>query len=174
MANGHGGARKGAGRKKKSLQEKMLDGNPSKRKHKVLDIPPNVMAPKEMPEYLDEFPAYDMDYTISGIYEQTVDWLENTGCLHLINPALIAEYCILKTRWLECEWKVAEGLILFTSNDYYVNPFPDIGLKYLKSANEVWEKIDAVVQQNSVKMVGVSPNESIMMSLLSFGDGRRE
>jgi len=28
MANGHGGARPGAGRKKKALSEKLVDGNP--------------------------------------------------------------------------------------------------------------------------------------------------
>ena len=30
MANGHGGARPGAGRKKKALSEKIMDGNPGK------------------------------------------------------------------------------------------------------------------------------------------------
>ena len=30
MANGHGGARPGAGRKKKALSEKLVDGNPGK------------------------------------------------------------------------------------------------------------------------------------------------
>ena len=30
MANGHGGARPGAGRKKKALSEKIIDGNPCK------------------------------------------------------------------------------------------------------------------------------------------------
>ena len=30
MANGHGGARPGAGRKKKALSEKIIDGNPGK------------------------------------------------------------------------------------------------------------------------------------------------
>lgn len=30
MANGHSGARPGAGRKKKALSEKLIDGNPGK------------------------------------------------------------------------------------------------------------------------------------------------
>lgn len=39
MANGHGGARVGAGRRKKPLEEKILEGNPGKRKLTLLEFP---------------------------------------------------------------------------------------------------------------------------------------
>ena len=38
MANGHGGARIGAGQKKKPLSDKIAEGNPGKRKLTVLDF----------------------------------------------------------------------------------------------------------------------------------------
>ena len=38
MANGQGGARIGAGRKKKALADNLADGNPGKRKLTVLDF----------------------------------------------------------------------------------------------------------------------------------------
>lgn len=38
MANGQGGARIGAGRKKKALADNIADGNPGKRKLTVLDF----------------------------------------------------------------------------------------------------------------------------------------
>ena len=38
MANGQGGARVGAGRKKKALADNITDGNPGKRKLTVLDF----------------------------------------------------------------------------------------------------------------------------------------
>ncbi|MDO9565228.1 MAG: hypothetical protein Q7J15_00560 [Candidatus Desulfaltia sp.] len=38
MANGHGGARVGAGQKKKALADKILDGNPGKRKLTVMEF----------------------------------------------------------------------------------------------------------------------------------------
>ena len=39
MSNGHGGSRLGAGQKKKPLADKMLDGNPGKRKLTVVEFP---------------------------------------------------------------------------------------------------------------------------------------
>ena len=41
MANGQGGARIGAGRKKKALADNIADGNPGKRKLTVLDFTDN-------------------------------------------------------------------------------------------------------------------------------------
>ena len=38
MANGHGGKRSGSGRKAKSLADKLLDGNPSKRRPIVVNV----------------------------------------------------------------------------------------------------------------------------------------
>ena len=38
MANGHGGSRVGAGKKKKALVDKLMDGNPGKRKLTVLEF----------------------------------------------------------------------------------------------------------------------------------------
>jgi hypothetical protein len=39
MANGHGGARIGAGQKKKALADNLLEGNPGKRKITILEFP---------------------------------------------------------------------------------------------------------------------------------------
>ena len=38
MANGHGGARIGAGQKKKALSERIVEGNPGKRKLTVMEF----------------------------------------------------------------------------------------------------------------------------------------
>ena len=38
MANGHGGARIGAGQKKKALADKLAEGNPGKRKLTVMEF----------------------------------------------------------------------------------------------------------------------------------------
>lgn len=38
MANGHGGARIGAGQKKKALADKIVEGNPGKRKITVMEF----------------------------------------------------------------------------------------------------------------------------------------
>jgi len=52
MANGHGGARKGAGRKAKKLVDKIMDGNPGNRPMKKLGFASSVAESKTPPEYL--------------------------------------------------------------------------------------------------------------------------
>lgn len=169
MANGHGGKRPGAGRKPKPLAEKLLDGNPGKRRPVVMNLPEDNIAPKECPEYLQEFAFFEIEPSIEGIYEQTVKWLEGTGCLHLINPAFITEYALLKTRWMECEWIVGIQPVL---GNIEANPMIDAGLKYLKAANEVWGKIWEIVAQNSQTYFGDDPNQDIMAFLIKNKPGR--
>lgn len=175
MANGHGGKRPGAGRKPKPLAEKLLDGNPGKRRPVVMNLPEDNIAPKECPEYLSEFAFLDIEMSVEEIYEQTVKWLEGTGCLHLINPAFITEYALLKNRWMECEFMVGQHPVLTNAGSgtgIAVNPMADIGLKYLKSANEVWGKIWEIVAQNSASYFGDDPNQDIMAVLIKSKPGR--
>ena len=165
MANGHGGKRTGSGRKAKSLADKLLDGNPSKRRPIVVNLPTENAdsIPRKCPEAVAEYAFYETE-TLENVYERTVSWLEGTKCLHLINPALIEEYSILKTRWLECEFIVSHKLIM---SDYSGNPIMSEGIKYLKAANEVWDRIWAIVAQNSSTHYGDAPNRDAMARLLN-------
>lgn len=174
MANGHGGKRPGAGRKPKPLAEKLLDGNPGKRRPVVVNLPADNIAPKECPEYLSNFAFFGEEPSIEGIYEQTVSWLEGTGCLHLINPAFIVEYALLKTRWMECEWMVGQWIALedIGGTGVAANPMAEMGLKYLRAANEVWGKIWEIVAQNSASYFGDDLNQDVMAFLIKNKPGR--
>ena len=166
MANGHGGKRAGSGRKPKALAEKLLDGNPSKRRPVVVNLPTDNAdsVPRKCPKELREFAHYAKDdFSIQKVYEQTVEWLEGAKCLHLINPALINEYAILKNRWYECEWLVAREIIF---DDLTTNPMINESMKYFKAANEVWDRIWAIVAQNSSTYYGDKPKDDIMHNLI--------
>lgn len=163
MANGHGGKRAGAGRKPKPLAEKILDGNPGKRRPVVMNLPEDNIAPMQCPECMKEFAFFDIEPSIESIYEQTVKWLEGTGCLHLINPAFITEYALLRTRWLECEWIVGMQPVI---GNIEANPMMEMGIKYLKAANEAWGKIWEIVSQNSQMYFGDDPNRDVMAFLI--------
>jgi hypothetical protein len=170
MANGHGGARPGAGRKKKPLAEKLLDGNPGKRKPQVLNFGDNLPSGAEVPDYLDDFAAMELEPGIGTIYTNTVKWLERTGCLPLINPDFIAEYAICKTRWLECELLVRTLIMTHNKNGELVpNPAAEMGLKYMKQADIVWGKIWSIVAQNcTTDFGGDNPHDDIMRGLLDM------
>ena len=93
MANGHGGARPGSGQPRKPLAQKILEGHPDKRSPKILDIRPNdnTTVP-EYPERLAYYPSrFQGEPTSQDIWNETVEFLETTGCLHMIKPLLIEQ-----------------------------------------------------------------------------------
>lgn len=87
---GRGGARPGAGRKKKPLTEKVEAGNPGGRTLKILDIPD--VSGVEMPKPHDFLSATQRDgrqLQAKEIYEETWNWLKSIGCTAVVSPQLL-------------------------------------------------------------------------------------
>jgi hypothetical protein len=170
-----GGARPGAGRKPKALCDKIAEKNPGHRPHKVLEFEGERRAGRpECPAYLREKPNKSGSYpNAEEVFTQVVDWLETTGCLHLIPPDYIAEYTLLKVRWLETEART--DFVGFLGK-HPINgaptssPIIKAGIEYLKAAQVSWEKIWRIVAQNSEKNFRFDdPNTSVMSALLAHG-----
>ena len=173
MANGHGGARAGSGRPRKPFAQKILEGHPDKRKPKVLDIAADGDSPVPIyPERLAYYPSrMSGEPNSQDIWHETVEFLKTTGCLHLINPAFIEEYSLLKARFYEVERIISKTSLVYDDKKkggIETNPAVDTGLKYLKAADLVWAKIWDIVRQNSEKAYGVTPNDDLMQRLLRF------
>ena len=112
MANGHGGARPGAGRKKKALSEKIMDGNPGKAPLTKLqfEIQKTDMHGEDMPpvaEYLKQVTKNSQQNLAPQIYEDTWRWLNERGCAIYVKKELIEQYALYMQRWIQCE----EGII---------------------------------------------------------------
>ena len=166
-----GGARKGAGRKKKPLAEKILEGNPGRRPLKVVEFygvpaegnltPPDFLkiASKETAE---NYPTADQ------IYTQVSEWLQGTGCAHLISPTLIEDFAINRRAFFETEYmnkwlgRIAGGKR---------SPYVDMAAQYYSMMRAAWDKIWAIVAQNSEKNYSSlrSDGEDVMERLLSGG-----
>jgi len=173
MANGHGGARPGAGRKKKPLSEKILDGTTDKHRPKVLDfegaaVPPD---PPEWTAYYGTKTAGQPD--VGEIYRTTVEWLKKTGCLHLINPEYITDYAIIKASWYEAQRMITKyGLTYVRGSEtekkvLQYNPIIDAVAKYHKMTELAWAKIWNIVAQNSEIYFGDDPNRDSTSYLLN-------
>ena len=172
MANGHGGARPGSGRKKKPLAEKILEGTIKKHKPKVLELGTKTLLPDETPDFLISLKAVAMDTDVEDIYEETIGWLKGTGCLHLISLHLITEFCVLKMRWLEHEYIVGRNFMVRNlSGAYEPTDFYKAALEYLKAANAKWDQIWAIVAQNCETDFSGDPNADVMEHLMR---GRRD
>jgi len=180
MANGHGGKRPGSGRPRKPLADKLLEGGSDKRKPKVLKFDgTDGNAEKSRPEYPERLAVYDPRWDVGepssqNIWRETADFLEKTGCLHLINPGFIEEYAVLKARFYESERLVSKLSIVYQEKQHgnlEENPAIDAGMKYFKAAEIVWDKIWKIVQQNSEGAYGETPNDDMMAKLLRFDRG---
>ena len=164
-----GGARPGAGRKKKPLSEKIKEGKTAT----VLRMP-------EPPEWEDipmppikEFMTAEQrmgELRAEEIYTETWEWLKERHCAHLINPILLHEYSMATARWIQIE-----GV---SSQFGFVNRHPTTGLptqspfvveaqSYLKLSNSLWLQIYQIVQENCVASYKGSPHEDLLESLLS-------
>ena len=152
---------------------KLLEGNPGKRKPKILDIAADDDHP--VPEYPERLAYYQMrisaEPSSQDVWQETVAFLERTGCLHLINPAFIEEYALLKARFFEAERAISKTMLIYDDEKHggvAVNPGIDASLKYLRAADLVWAKIWDIVRQNSEKSYGSTPNDDLMRNLLRY------
>lgn len=157
-----GGYRANAGRKKKPVEQKLLEGNPGKRQIEVVDFGHSaVVLPSNPPEYLSE--------KAKEIYTNVYNWLVSIDCIKGILPYNLEEYAFCKARWLECEdMNTKHGLLVKDGNGKAMpSPFVGMAQQYLRQTNEVWNKIYMVIRETKLaKWDGTNPNDDILEVLL--------
>ena len=175
MANGHGGARPGAGRKKKALSEKIMDGNPGKAPLTKLqfEIQQTDMHGEDMPpvaEYLKQVTKNSQQNLAPQIYEDTWRWLNERGCAIYVKKELIEQYALYMQRWIQCEEGINQyGLLAKhpTTQLPIASPYVNMGISFLKQANVLWLQIYQIVKDNCETPIGSSnPNDDLMERLL--------
>jgi len=179
-SSGWGGKRPGSGRPRKNLANKLLDGNPGKQKLKVVSFEGET-PPPEAPEYMEYYgskllkdeegellPKQKPD--ADDIYRETVQWLEKTGCAHLVNADYIFDYAIAKSRWYECERYISrQGFAYVRDGVLHENPVVDTATKYFKIADRAWGKIWDIVAQNCEHHIGgTNPHADAMAVLIKY------
>ncbi len=160
-----GGARPGAGRPKKPLADKLIEGNPGKRELTKLKFPANENAdgnsntgnsnksniqkskPARMPSYLDMVAKEGGDVLppASEIYKMLTEWIEASGCADFIAPNLIEDFAFLRRAYLECEYMNRKmGRIASGKRSPYVN----MALDYQKAVMAVYNQIWLIISRN--------------------------
>ena len=132
-----GGRRPGQGRPAKALKEKIENGNPGHRKLQVVELPkersvesmvnlegleagelpepPDVkveesMSPREYME--DRQNIVNGEFYAKEIFQETVGWLDRTGCRDLIEREVIDLYSVSAARWIQCERGISQTSLL--------------------------------------------------------------
>lgn len=174
MSNGHGGARIGAGKKRKPLHEKLLDGNPGHRQLTVLEFAgASDLIGVDMPpprEFLSELQKDGAHLLAAEIYRSTWNWLNERGCAQLISPEALELYAISVSRWIQCERAVsAHGFLAKhpTTGNAIPSPYVGMSQSYAKQANNVWYQIFQTVRENCATEFKGSPHDDVMERLLT-------
>jgi len=159
-----GGARPGAGRPKKPLADKIIEGNPGKRDLTKLKFPADEKsnagfeknskpqkskpgATARLPSYLDMVAKEGGDVLppASEIYKMLWDWIAGAGCSDFVAPNLVEDFAFLRRAYLECEYMNRKlGRIASGKRSPYVN----MALDYQKAMMAVYNQIWLIVSQN--------------------------
>ena len=165
-----GGARVGAGRKKKPLAEKLQEGKAAKAI--VLQEPPE-LTPADLPDVKEYLSDDQRTGTLYGkeIYLEVWEWLSERGCAQLVSPQLLEQYSMAMARYVQLEKITSEyGFISKhpTTGGMIGSPFVSMAQGYLKQANLLWQQIYGIVESNCTEPVTGNPQDAMMEQLLSL------
>lgn len=168
MAGGHGGARKGAGRPPKPLSQKIEDGNPGNRQLRKVDFgDPNrpIIAPSYLALLNKGIPGLPSP---EDIFYQTAEYLEPSGCLHLVPLQLLSDYAVSVHYLVLAQYELT-GTAAVAKNEkkqLTVTAFADVLLKMQKNCAQAWQQIWDIVQRNSERPLS-SPEAELIAKILS-------
>ena len=169
-----GGARIGAGRPHKPLEEKVADGD-----IKVSEI--NELVPEPITE-LDatEMPPID-EYLIANqrngkplgakeIYISIYKWVKSLGCEKKVSIKLLEQYAMDRARWIQCENAISEYGFLGkhpTTGAAMQSPYVEMLLKFEKAMNSTYFLIRQEVREYCVSgFIEYTPEDAIYNDIL--------
>lgn len=168
-----GGVRIGAGRKSKSIAEKILDGQLDNHVAELETVDIEQFADFEPPppkEYLSTEQKGGGHLLAEQVYRETYLWLKSVGCAGLVTKQLIENYSMAMARHIQCEEILSKfGLLAKhpTTGEPTTSPFVKISVDYLKQASQLWYQIYAIVKENNAKgQIGLTPQSETMDMLL--------
>lgn len=174
-----GGARVGAGRKKKPIADKISDGNVGKRKLTVMEFAdPANLTGVTMPEpnkILSAKQKDGKDLVATEIYKTTWQWLSERGCVTLVSPQLLERYAMSVARWIQCEGVISEYGFLAkhpTTGAAIASPYVVMSQNFMSQTNRLWCEIYQIVKENCTgEYKGTNPQDDVMERLLSARKG---
>ena len=145
-----GGFRIGAGRKKKSLAEKILDGQANK-PEQVLSDAINFVIP-EPRDFInaEQRGLAGVTNESRAIYDDTMKWLAEHGCAEVVPRSLVEKYAVATARWEQCDSLLSMFGIMGkhpTTGAQIASPCVSMSLHWLKQANQQWHFIEEKVKE---------------------------
>jgi len=175
-----GGARVGAGAKKKALADKIAEGNPGGRKLTVMEFSDTAdLQGQVMPEPNKMLEAVQKDgktLVASKVYKSTWHWLNGRGCAALVSPQLLERYAMSVARWIQCEECISEYGFLAkhpTTGNAIQSPYVAMSQNFMSQTNRLWLEIFQIVKENCTgEYSDANPQDDVMERLLSARRGK--
>lgn len=162
-----GGARVGAGKKRKPLEEKILEGKvitdefPIKRSEKM-----KIKSPKK---YLNSEQKGGGKLYSKQIYRETLEWIIAHGCENFVPKQLVENYAQVTGRHIQCEEFLSKyGLIGKhpTTSEAIPSPFFKMSSDCVRLSSQLWYQIYAIVRDNATNGIVDNSAEDVMENLL--------
>ena len=168
-----GGARPGAGRKRKALTEKISEG-----KTAAVMLEPAELEGMEVPpvkDFLKSPQKSGRELVAEEVYNETYVWLKARGCEKLVTVQMVEQYAMSVSRWIQCEEIVSSTGFLAkhpTTGNAIPSPYVSMSQSFSKQANNLWFQIYQVVRENcSGEYKGATPHDDMMERLLNARRG---
>ena len=151
--NRGGVPRIGAGRKRKSLNEKIVEGKAEKSTSTIENKPAE--SSNQIPPLKDFMTAKQKngeDLQTAEIYAELWNWLVERGCEKLIDNQLLEQYVMSVARWRQCEDYISRlGLIGEhpTTGGEMISVYVKMAQDYQKQINQLRYQIYSIVKENS-------------------------
>jgi hypothetical protein len=172
MANGHGGARTGAGRPRKALSDALLDGTrPSRLKMAKMEgvelgDTSTPTAPECMQYLKDEQRMGELN--AEKYFKATWDRLCKYKCENLFDVNYLQRFAMQQARYEQLEGLISRlsPLAKIANGDTRENPLEAMAMNRLKMINSMQINIDAVVRANCTEpfsgVLNIDPMEAIL------------
>ena len=163
-----GGYRGNAGRKKKPLAERLLEGKAFQSEFpEIADIDSeDIPEPKT---YLMEKQRDGSSLGADEIYRDVYKWLVERKCEDFVHAQVIELYAMSVARYIQCEKAISKyGLIGKhpTTNNPMPSPFVTMSQAYAKQITASWYQINQIVKDNCTESYDSSPHTDLMETLM--------
>ena len=163
-----GGVRIGAGKKNKSLNEKILEG-----KSESLMRLPMIEMPNDIPQLKKFMTAKQKNgerLRTKIIYSEIWSWLIKRGWEHVVDNQLLEQYAMSVARWQQCEEYISQyGLTGAhpTTGGEMISVYVKMSQDWQKQINQLRYQIYSAVRDNSSGVIGgEQDSQDVMMESL--------
>ena len=149
-----GGARAGAGRKRKALSDKIVEGKADLDNGAVILPDPVDIEGVDMPPIKDFLKAKQKngkDMCAEEVYKSTYLWLKKRHCEKIVSTQLLEQYAMSVSRWVQCEEAISEFGFLAkhpTTGNAMQSPYVAMSQNYMK---HIWPKHCRLAKNASLK-----------------------